>query len=77
MRIIPTDTRMKQKTGAAIQNRAVPLQACGPHEPHPRQVDILLDNGMLVTCKILLVHMSPKVQEEQAAIELPRRRCCG
>jgi len=47
MRIIPTDTRMKQKTGAAIQNRAVPLQACGPHEPHPRQVDILLDNGML------------------------------
>jgi hypothetical protein len=22
------------------------LQACGPREPHPRQVDILLDNGM-------------------------------
>ena len=41
---------MKQKTGAAIQNRAVPLQACGPREPHPRQVDILLNNGMAVTC---------------------------
>jgi len=46
---------MKQKTGAAIQNRAVPLQACGPHEPHPRQVDILLDNGMAVTCEVTLV----------------------
>jgi hypothetical protein len=34
-------------TGAAVQNRAVPLQACGPREPHPRQVDILLDKGIV------------------------------
>jgi hypothetical protein len=26
---------MKQKTGAAVQSRALPLQACGPLEPHP------------------------------------------
>ena len=43
---------MKKMTGAAVQNRAVPSQACGPREPHPRQVDILLDNGMPVTCKM-------------------------
>jgi len=42
---------MKKMTGAAVQNRAVPLQACGPREPHPRQVDILLDKGMPVICK--------------------------
>ena len=39
-------------TGAAVQNRAVPLQACGPREPNPRQVDILLDNSGPVICKI-------------------------
>ena len=46
--------------GAAVQNQAVPLQACGPREPHlclrtthrqARQVDILLDNGMPIICK--------------------------
>jgi len=46
----PTDTLDEKNAGAAFQSGVVPLQACGPREPHPRQVDILLNNGMAVTC---------------------------
>jgi len=48
MRIIPTDTLDETEDGGGISKpSSTLLQACGPHEPHPRQVDILLDNGML------------------------------
>jgi len=41
-------------TDPTVQNRTVPLQAYGPREPHPRQVDILLDNGMPALCNLVL-----------------------
>jgi len=48
MRIIPTDTLDETEDGGGnSEPSSALLQACGPHEPHPRQVDILLDNGML------------------------------
>jgi len=47
MRIIPTDTLDETEDGGGISKpSSTLLQACGPHEPHPRQVDILLDGGM-------------------------------
>ena len=51
---------IEKMTGAEVQNRAVPSLVCGPREPHPclrathrqaRQVKILLDSGITVTCK--------------------------
>jgi len=51
MRIIPTDTLDETEDGGGnSEPSSALLQACGPREPHPRQVDILLDKGMLVTC---------------------------
>jgi len=51
MRIIPTDTLDETEDGGGIsQPSSALLQACGPREPHPRQVDILLNNGVAVTC---------------------------
>jgi len=46
-----TDTLDEEDDGGGIsQPSSALLQACGPREPHPRQVDFLLDNGMAVTC---------------------------
>ena len=51
--MIPTDTLDETEDGGGISEpSSALLQACGPREPHPRQVDILLDKGMPVTCKI-------------------------
>jgi len=41
--------------GSVLQPSSTLLQACGPREPHPRQVDILLDKGSPVTCKNTMV----------------------
>jgi len=55
-----TDTLDEEDDGATVQNRAVPLQACGPREAHPRlrtahrqarQVDILLDKDIACPMK--------------------------
>ena len=43
-RIIPTDTldETEDESGNSESSSTL-LQACGPYEPHPRQVNILLD----------------------------------
>jgi len=47
MRIIPTDTLDETEDGGGnSEPSSALLQACGPREPHLRQVDILLDKGM-------------------------------
>jgi len=52
MRIIPTDTLDEEDDGGGSSKpSSTLLQVCGPREPHPRQVDILLDKGMPITCK--------------------------
>ena len=51
MRIIPTDTLDEEDDGGGnSEASSTLLQACAPREPHPRQVDILLDKGSPVTC---------------------------
>jgi len=51
MRIIPTDTLDETEDGGGnSEPSSALLQACGPREPHPRQVHILLDKGSPVTC---------------------------
>jgi len=62
MRIIPTDTLDEEDDGGGnSEPSSTLLQVCGPREPHPRQVDILLDRGrpaLPALCNLVLFCIS-------------------
>ena len=50
MRIIPTDTLDETEDGGGDSEPSSTLTGLRTPRATPRQVDILIDNGMLVTC---------------------------
>ncbi len=69
----PTDTLDEEDDGAAVQNRAVLLQAYGLCELHPRQVDILHNRSMPALpalCNLVLLCISQGLPREVTPIPL-------